>query len=38
MDTGGIVYHVLIRGVVRMNLFKNSQDFDAFAFVLSESV
>jgi putative transposase len=38
IDTGGLAYHVLNRGVGRMRLFDDEADYDAFTRVLAEAV
>lgn len=35
---GGIVFHVLNRGVARMQLFEKAGDYEAFERVLSETL
>ena len=35
---GGLVYHVLNRGVGRMRLFRTDQDYDAFEEILAETL
>ena len=35
---GGVVFHVLNRGVARMQLFEKARDYEAFERVLSETL
>ena len=37
MDGGGLAYHVLNRGVARMQVFDDADDFAAFGRVLAEA-